>query len=213
MNGHHTTIDALYGHFVPNSVFRDLIACLNVTSASDLADENSEGHELQHTNEMLERFGFSDGAVRANLLKSYNGDYQYGATIVKAAYHVVTHFDLGGSCENTPSQTQNIFLAVAKLIHQNDVRTTSFIVEMIGIKNIPNIVEKIRDYNLLQIGSEICLVPRNQLDRITKVRDIQMLSSPRGPYLMSQLGFEPQDIGGVKVYVRPRANGGQRYVH
>lgn len=214
IRGHHITTDALYGEFVPNSAFRDLIAQLDLTSISDLTDDDTSVRRApQHTNEILDYFGFRDGFTRAKILSDLNGNYQYGAEIIRATYHVVKYFGLEGSYENTSSQTQNIFLAVAKLIHQNDVQTASLIINGLGFEHIPEIVGSIKDYTILQIGSEMSLVSRRHLERIIKKRDTFMLSSPRGPLLMHELGYEPLDLNGVVMYVHRRVNGGGSYIH
>ena len=150
-----------------------------------------------HTNEILEYFGFRDGSERADLLRSFNGDYHDGADTIRHAYRLSQSFDLKGNYYETPQQTRDLFISIANSIFKNGDEATKLLLKSFGLENISEILKM----NLvpLDVGSKVHLVTRKDLETIAS-------SVPEGsgihPTLLANLGYQLQVVGGLPVYIR-----------
>lgn len=178
----------------------ELTSLSNFIGQHDIIESyQSRLNRIQHTNEILDYFGFRDGEERASLLKSFNGEYHYGANIVRTAYHIASFYGLKGNNFETAQQTKDIFAAIANSIHKNGTPNTNLLINSFGLISLPVIT--LRDYSPLELDEKVHLVPRGDLESITTRLASASLPTTTKPKL-EHLGYVLREISGLPFYVR-----------
>ncbi len=161
------------------------------------------------TNQILDYFGFAEGAERNDFLRSFNGNPFYGAEIIRVpAYHLARFYGIHTDkvvegLGIPPQHRKNIFKALALAVHMYGTTLTDSVVETVGLNKLPEVVE---NYTPLRVyRKELDLVPTRDLGQIVSALNSPAFKGMSHKDIMRELGYGVlRDPMGVPLlYHRP----------
>jgi hypothetical protein len=161
--------------------------------------DSLDGLEGQ-TNSALREFGIGDGGPRSDLLRSYNGDRNYGSDVIKTAAQVGREIGFLGAYERTSDEARRHFISLARFIHQNDVHAARLILANIGIDHIEVATREIIGYTGILVGSELALVPKKYTMKNIP-EEMEGSNALYATLMMQILRYQRQSFQGIPMYV------------
>lgn len=161
------------------------------------------------TNQILDYFSFDGGRERNAFLRSFNGDYFYGAEIIRGpAFHMAMFYGIHTNegvvrLKLSPQDRKNIFIALAQSVHQFGLHLTDRVVEAFGLDKLADIVDNYSPFRVFK--RELELVPISDLDRLREAFEHFRYEGIGGKEIMRILGYAViRDTTGVPLlYYKP----------
>ncbi len=161
------------------------------------------------TNQILDYFGFDGGHERNAFLRSFNGDYFYGAEIIRGpAFHMARFYGLHTNegvvgLKLSQQDRKNILIALAQSVHQFGLHLTDRVVEAFGLDKLADVVGNYSPFRVFK--GELELVPTSDFGRLREAFEHFRYEGIGGKEIMRSLGYAViRDTTGVPLlYYKP----------